>query len=243
MYKSKVDKILFSDVYSDGLFKPGTKSYVKDKQRFEHALKVLNYPKQKIIYEIGPYPGTSAYYFGEDNFIVGIGKNDNIFGDRFKACGHEICDMDFELDDIPASMINGGDIVTVMEVIEHIRQPFQFLSKVARLVKPGGEIYLTTNNMSYLGYILKLIGGKSPLDNISSESSFYPGHCRYYNEYELAEVLTALGFKIYFARKTNFLPSYSLYVNEKFGFLKNSIIKIAPERYSSHIEILAFKPL
>jgi 2-polyprenyl-3-methyl-5-hydroxy-6-metoxy-1,4-benzoquinol methylase len=41
------------------------------------------------------------------------------------------------------------DAVLITEVIEHVAHPDQFLAKVARLVKPGGHVILTTPNGGY----------------------------------------------------------------------------------------------
>jgi SAM-dependent methyltransferase len=243
MYKDKVDELLFDKTYPDPLYRSNIKPYIKDKERFEHALSVLNYPKGKVIYEIGPYPGTGVYYFGEDNFLLGIGKSNTDFDAKFEACGHKTYNVNFESDDLQNEIINKADIVVAMEVIEHICQPLQFLKKITKLVKPGGQIYLTTNNMSYLGYIIKLIACKSPLDSIKTEDSFYPGHCRYYYENEIEEIFKDEGFNILLSQKINFLPHYSFYNNTFWGFCKNTVIKLAPMRYSSNIEILAIKNL
>jgi 2-polyprenyl-6-hydroxyphenyl methylase/3-demethylubiquinone-9 3-methyltransferase len=41
------------------------------------------------------------------------------------------------------------DVVLITEIIEHVAHPDQFLAKIARLVKPGGHVVMTTPNGGY----------------------------------------------------------------------------------------------
>jgi len=42
------------------------------------------------------------------------------------------------------------DAVVITEVIEHVAHPDEFLAKVARLVRPGGYVVMTTPNGAYI---------------------------------------------------------------------------------------------
>jgi 2-polyprenyl-3-methyl-5-hydroxy-6-metoxy-1,4-benzoquinol methylase len=42
------------------------------------------------------------------------------------------------------------DAVLITEIIEHVAHPDEFLAKIARLVKPGGHIVMTTPNGAYI---------------------------------------------------------------------------------------------
>lgn len=240
-FEKKIDKILFNEDYPNLLFKNGTKPYIESAFRFKHARKVLNHPTNKVIYDIGPYPGNSIFYFGEFNKITGIGKSTKEFTEKFLAAGHNIIDINFESDEIPQEFKGKADIVLLMEIIEHIRQPYMFLKKIETLLAPGGIIYVTTNNFSYIGYLLKLLGAKPILDPINTEDTFYPGHCRYYLLEELAAALEQNGYIVKHKTRVNLLPSFSLYKNVFFGAAKNILIKSMPKRYSTHIELIAQK--
>lgn len=126
-----------------------------------------------------------------------------------------------------------------MEIIEHLRQPFGALRNLFNVTKPGALIYITTNNASYYGYILKLIFGRNPLDSIDTEVASYPGHMRYYGLAELMEEMRKVGFEIVSGRHINLLPAVRYYRNRVFAAVKNSMGAIAPSRYSTHIEIVA----
>ncbi len=48
------------------------------------------------------------------------------------------------------------DIVTAMEVIEHVNEPLEFLSCISRLVKPGGHLFLSTISRTAFAYFLTI---------------------------------------------------------------------------------------
>ncbi|WP_343707616.1 class I SAM-dependent methyltransferase [Flavobacterium sp.] len=240
-YQSKVKEVLFSDRSADLLFKSSVPPYIKDEFRFERALKLVKYPKNKTIFELGSFPGTGFYYFGEFNHMIGIGKTNLDFSKKANILGHNLIDVDFEAikkGDISAQ----ADIVLVMEILEHIRMPYKFIEAILETVKPGGILYLTTNNQSYIGYLIKLLLNKEILDPIENENTFYPGHCRYYSLNELVGIFDKFGFEVVESNFINFLPKYKLYKNEMFGFIKNAFVKLFPNRFSTHVEILIKKP-
>jgi hypothetical protein len=129
IYQNKLDTILFDGEFKDYLFIDGLKPYERDRIRFERAVKLLGNPKGKNIIEIGSYPGTGIYYFGESNAIIGMGKSSQEFARKIELSGHSLINIDFEKDDIPVQFNEFADIVLVMEILEHIRQPKLFLKK------------------------------------------------------------------------------------------------------------------
>jgi SAM-dependent methyltransferase len=240
-YHKKIDEILFESFHGDRLFRDGLKPYEIDKYRFVRAIQLLEYPKDKIIAEIGPYQGTGIYYFGEHNKITGFGKSSSKFTHIVEQCGHSMVDIDFEFDNIPEQYCNFADIVLCTEVIEHIRHPKQFLHNIVNVLKERGKILLSTNNASYIGYILKLLVSQSIMDGIETENTFYPGHTRYYHLNEMCKNLEAEGLTVIHKANVNYLPDASYYKNRIFGVLKNMLIRTTSHIYSTHIEIVAYK--
>lgn len=70
-------------------------------------------------------------------------------------------DIDFEqadLDRVPLPLDDGiADVVTAVETIEHLENPRAFCRELARIVRPGGWIVITTPNQLSLLSILTLI--------------------------------------------------------------------------------------
>ncbi|KAK5582751.1 hypothetical protein RB653_004337 [Dictyostelium firmibasis] len=52
------------------------------------------------------------------------------------------------------------DAVCSLEVIEHVDNPKQFLEYLTKIVKPGGSIFLSTINKTFLSYISAILGAE-----------------------------------------------------------------------------------
>ena len=52
------------------------------------------------------------------------------------------------------------DIVTALEVIEHVEGPKAFVATLARLVKPGGLLFLATIDRTFKSFVLAIVGAE-----------------------------------------------------------------------------------
>lgn len=52
------------------------------------------------------------------------------------------------------------DVVTCMEMLEHVPDPASTVNACARLVKPGGEVFFSTLNRNVKSYLLAVIGAE-----------------------------------------------------------------------------------
>ncbi|MCF8069268.1 MAG: bifunctional 2-polyprenyl-6-hydroxyphenol methylase/3-demethylubiquinol 3-O-methyltransferase UbiG [Desulfobacterales bacterium] len=52
------------------------------------------------------------------------------------------------------------DVITCMELIEHIPDPFSVISAAATLLKPGGDIFFGTINRTYKAWFFAIIGAE-----------------------------------------------------------------------------------
>ena len=108
-------------------------------------------------------------------------------GDRYiaPACAEEGWDyegldydcVDFESDALPCEA-ESVDIAMSLAVIEHLREPDQFISEIFRCLRPGGLVYLSTPNFQ------------------RDYKNFYndPTHVRPYTPQSIAELLRLFGF-------------------------------------------------
>jgi len=149
---------------------------------------------------------------------------------------------------------NGCDLIIFMEVIEHLYNPVFVLKEFYRILKPGGQLYLTTNNISYLPGIFRVLRGGTNLDNNLDQTSvdfknMYPGdwrgHVRFYSLNQLADILTKrINFKL--VKKTYF-ENFSIdsklgerkYIDMARRYFINS--SFFPKCYRSHLEIVVEK--
>ena len=52
------------------------------------------------------------------------------------------------------------DVVTCLEMLEHVPSPAQVIASVARLVKPGGHVFLSTINRNPKSFLFAIVGAE-----------------------------------------------------------------------------------
>ena len=124
---------------------------------------------------------------------------------------------------------NSFDIVILSEVIEHLRiSPLKALSEIKRILKPGGQLLLTTPNMARLTNILRLLMGRNIIEEFPDDDrqlnhiTDKMTHIREYTMKELKLLLGRAGFEIVEARYSlshdKLGPGHSL--NWKYKFMR-----------------------
>ena len=61
---------------------------------------------------------------------------------------------------LAAEMPAAFDVVTCMEMLEHVPDPASVISACATLVKPGGEVYFSTINRNPKSYLFAIVGAE-----------------------------------------------------------------------------------
>jgi SAM-dependent methyltransferase len=110
-------------------------------------------------------------------------------------------------------MLNGSfDVVTAIEVLEHVLDPVETLSRIRKLLKPGGLFFYTTGN-------------SAPFRNKLFEWSYVRPeiHIGYFNPQSMSVALQRAGFSI---RPAGWLPGFEKIIRFKIlktlGFKGNS---------------------
>lgn len=52
------------------------------------------------------------------------------------------------------------DVVTCMEMLEHVPDPLSVIQSCARLVKPGGHVFFSTLNRNFKSYLFAIVGAE-----------------------------------------------------------------------------------
>ena len=65
------------------------------------------------------------------------------------------------------------DVVTCMEMLEHVPDPASVIAACARLVKPGGHIFFSTINRTPKGYLFAIIGAEYLLNMLPKGTHDY----------------------------------------------------------------------
>jgi SAM-dependent methyltransferase len=94
--------------------------------------------------------------------------------------------------------LDAAATVLLADVIEHLPgSPLPLLGEIARVLRPGGVLVLSTPNATRLHVRVKVALGRSnwpPLGVVYGEHEVHPSHHREYTRAEVVEVLDRAGF-------------------------------------------------
>jgi 2-polyprenyl-3-methyl-5-hydroxy-6-metoxy-1,4-benzoquinol methylase len=98
-----------------------------------------------------------------------------------------------DLDDDPWPFRDGaGDVVTAVEVIEHLENPWRFMRRLAALAGPGAWVLVTTPNQLSALSLLTLV---TRLRFSAFQDAHYPAHRTALLESDLARAASAAGLE------------------------------------------------
>jgi 2-polyprenyl-6-hydroxyphenyl methylase/3-demethylubiquinone-9 3-methyltransferase len=63
-------------------------------------------------------------------------------------------------EELAASSAQSFDVITCMEMLEHVPQPAQMLATLASLVRPGGSVFVSTLNRNLKSFLLAIVGAE-----------------------------------------------------------------------------------
>jgi 2-polyprenyl-6-hydroxyphenyl methylase / 3-demethylubiquinone-9 3-methyltransferase len=67
-------------------------------------------------------------------------------------------------DELAAAQAGKFDVVTCMELLEHVPEPAAMVAACARLVRPGGQVFFSTINRNPKSYLFAVIGAEYVLN-------------------------------------------------------------------------------
>jgi len=125
---------------------------------------------------------------------------------RAKEKGINVVRVDLSSERLPFPS-ESFDLVSAIDLIEHLFDPDHFLSEVHRILRPNGSFVLSTPNLAFWGNRLLLLLGYQPLMSEPSTKlpagylfvpgGFQPaGHIRLFTPKALEELLKANNFSI-----------------------------------------------
>jgi len=89
------------------------------------------------------------------------------------------------------------DTATMLEVIEHLKNPEKALQEIKRILKPGGQVIISTPNVTILWKVIWFLWSHT------FGRKWLGTHSKYFNEKTLSELFSK-HFKIKNINKTNF---------------------------------------
>jgi len=166
-----------------------------------HTLEVVHQlGRLSNVLDIGPTPFTEylARRLPESSFYA-LDVTD-LLSQRLSTSGIELKCCDLDADSLPFAD-NSLSLIVFTEVLEHIfRKPSEILDEMLRVLEPGGTLYISVPNIAALHRRLRLLAGRSPLEDPDSKfrrgGTHGHGHLHEYTLRELVTKLQGVGFKI-----------------------------------------------
>lgn len=79
---------------------------------------------------------------------------------HLKESGHAVEYKKISAEALAAEQAATFDVVTCLEVLEHVPDPASTVAACARLVKPGGQVFLSTINRNPKAWLMAIVGAE-----------------------------------------------------------------------------------
>jgi SAM-dependent methyltransferase len=87
------------------------------------------------------------------------------------------------------------DAAACLDVLEHVLDPRHLLDELARVLRPGGVLVLTTPNIRFYPFLVALIGGRFPRTS-GDPRGYDGGHLHYFTFADVQRLLVEAGFAV-----------------------------------------------
>jgi 2-polyprenyl-6-hydroxyphenyl methylase/3-demethylubiquinone-9 3-methyltransferase len=105
------------------------------------------------------------------------------------------------------------DVVTCMELLEHVPDPQSVIQACSRLVKPGGWVFFSTLNRTFKAYLLAIIGAEYVLGLLNKGTHDYQ---KFIRPAELLQCAREAGLELQDIRGVRYQP-----LSQKFSLTHN----------------------
>lgn len=100
------------------------------------------------------------------------------------------------VDEEPLPFADGFfDAITCLDLVEHVFEPRVLLREMARVLAPGGSVYIAFPNIRYIIRIKELIAGRFPKTSGDVAYSYDGGHLHYYTPEDMRRLLEEQGLE------------------------------------------------
>lgn len=97
------------------------------------------------------------------------------------------------IEDLAADMSEQFDVITCLEVLEHIPEPTSVLSAAAKLLRPGGQLFVSTIHRQLRSFLMAIVGGEYLTNMVPRGTHEY---AKFIRPSELARGLRSAGFSV-----------------------------------------------
>jgi SAM-dependent methyltransferase len=136
---------------------------------------------------------TCANWFGEGNPVGSQGFQDVIESGAEHT--YKFDHFNLECESFPYDN-DSFEMVLFCEILEHLpADPINALAEIHRVLRPGGQLILTTPNAARTENLIRLVAGENVYETLSGYGA-YGRHNREYTVEELRQLLVACGYEV-----------------------------------------------
>lgn len=178
--------------------------------RMAKVLELADLSRHKFVLDVGCGRGEFARELRKKNCeVVGIDISPVVIENSKNCLNKSFC-FDLEQKTWPVELTSMRfDLIVASELVEHLFNPEAFLKKVRNLIKPGGEMIITTPNFLFWKNRLKMFFGRFKYEE---KGLLDFGHVRFFTIRTLVKTLEENGFRI--KKAVHFYPNlYKRHLN------------------------------
>ena len=116
------------------------------------------------------------------------------------------------------------DVITCMELLEHVPKPFSVIQSCASLLKPGGHLFLSTLNRHPKAYLFAILGAEYILNMLPRGTHDYK---KFIKPSELDQMLRQAGLTLDHLEGMSYQPftkTYSLTQDVSINYLAHAVV-------------------
>ncbi|MED7787649.1 bifunctional 2-polyprenyl-6-hydroxyphenol methylase/3-demethylubiquinol 3-O-methyltransferase UbiG [Francisella sp. 19X1-34] len=163
--------------------------------RLEFVKKFTNLDNKNII-DIGCGGGIlTESLVTKDNNVYGLDASleaINVAKEHSKASALNINYINSTIEDFADNNSVGFDVVTCMEMLEHVPDPESIIASVAKIIKKDGIFFASTLNRNLKSYLLSIVAAEHILKMVPQGTHQYS---KFIKPYELIKTAEKYGFE------------------------------------------------
>ncbi|MCK5719731.1 MAG: bifunctional 2-polyprenyl-6-hydroxyphenol methylase/3-demethylubiquinol 3-O-methyltransferase UbiG [Thiomargarita sp.] len=168
----------------------------------------------------------------EGKTILDVGCGGGILSESMARCGAEVTAIDMgeaplkvaklhlyeskleinyqqiTVEELSQQQVDSFDIVTCMEMLEHVPQPESVVKAIHRLVKPGGHLFFSTLNKNPKSYLFAIIGAEYLLQMLPKGTHDYN---KFITPAQLAKWIRAANGNVFNIKGMKYNPLTKIY--------------------------------